>query len=1313
MKQFYPILRLLTLMILPACIVIESYSQSCSNLTVTYAAAESRCMATGSLQITVTGGSGNYNYKVAGPTSTAFTSSNLITGLQPGTYSLTVRDIVANCNLDVSNVVISGSYSDPRFSLLQSDVTCNNGNDGTISVTGLQYGRSPFTYTIVAPSPMGVGTSNGTGTFTGLIPGDYAVQLQDSCGGIQTRTISIQNYSWSITSSTVTLSNCTLYDAVIGLTDSKGNTNSSGTAFNGFEYGVVNNPGDTTWFPSRSFSFDLLQKRDITFVVKDRCGDIQSVNWNNAAVPSVFANVTVTSPVCSGFNAAIFGQQNLTNPTYSLVDNLGNPVAGQPNNLTGVFTNIPYGSYCIRVTNTCYDTVITRCFTQAQEIPNVTGAVSISNYTCIDVRATVTGQQNLTSPTYCLFNDLGVQIGACNSTGVFNNVPYGSYRIDITDGCTGAVFTEAFNAVKRTRSVAASATVNGRTCTSFNASITGQSNLTNPQYCIVDGVGDPIPGYPCNTTGVFNNLPYGSYCINITDGCGDTTIQRCVNVVRFTPAVGATVVSNRTCAGFTASVGGQVNLYSGGVYCLLDTLGNPVVGVPCNTTGVFTNLPYGTYCVEITDNCTGMVLTSCFTATAPVPAVGPASITNRTCAGFRVTLTGQQNLTTPSFCLFDNLNNQIGACNSTGIFDVTGFGSYQIITTDSCTGAVFSTPFTVTKLVSSVGPSVNFSNQNCTTFSADIIGETNLTSPHYYLKNSLDSIIADNATGTFNNIPYGSYCIDITNSCLDTTIQRCFTVSGDVPSTTVTAAPSCAMNTADITVSITGGYGPFTVDVYDALNNLVRTDTTASNNIVLTALPTIVIGQTFRVVVTGTCGAPATQFVTAQRSVFTRTPTVIAKCPSGTWPNGSSDLQIVATTNLTSVNMSITEQDFTPASIGYANQTGNTFTFSNLEPATYVITYTFAGCVQTVRDTIVVGPYQYPNLSQSAAYQCDNNSFSVGASVNGGVSPFTYEVIGSTPSAPSIITGAQASPVFTITNGVQYSLVRLRATDACGNATLNDVSILPLANTIVRATSNCYLNNITLTTDTVPNASYTWYRKTSATDSVLVGNTVGYNIPYLMPTDTGMYVSRMSVNSGCLTKLSYFHLTGNCGSTLPVKVALNGKAVKENANQLSWTAKDEQSVKRYIIERSNKQDGQFETIGTVNSNQSLSGTYLFVDNSPLKEGNYYRIKIEHISTKFNYSNVIVIRSNGENTIRAYPNPVKNLLNINISSSQNQNYRLSIYNNAGQIIYTATQFNIQNGTFQYRRDAKTKPGLYFLQVNNLTTGENNTYKIIFE
>ena len=145
------------------------------------------------IKITATGGSGSYKYKATGPVNTNFTSSVSITGLPAGTYVITVNDITTNCTFTVNNVVVAGSYQDPRFTLLKSDVTCDNGNNASISVTGVQFGRPPFKYTIVAPSPGGVGTANSTGVFPNLISGDYSIQLTDSCGGIQTRQITVNN----------------------------------------------------------------------------------------------------------------------------------------------------------------------------------------------------------------------------------------------------------------------------------------------------------------------------------------------------------------------------------------------------------------------------------------------------------------------------------------------------------------------------------------------------------------------------------------------------------------------------------------------------------------------------------------------------------------------------------------------------------------------------------------------------------------------------------------------------------------------------------------------------------------------------------------------------------------------------------------------------------------------------------------------------------------------------------------------------------------------------------------------------------------
>lgn len=173
-KNFY----LLTLLLF---LLGSAFGQDCSSLQISYSATESRCVATGSITVNVTGGSGNFNYQVSGALSTPLTSSNHITGLKAGTYTITVKDLTNGCTKQLANAYVPGTYQDPRFQLVKTDPGCS-GNNGTIAVTNQQFGRGPFLYTIVSPSPSSVGVSNTSGSFSGLTPGEYTIRLQDSCG---------------------------------------------------------------------------------------------------------------------------------------------------------------------------------------------------------------------------------------------------------------------------------------------------------------------------------------------------------------------------------------------------------------------------------------------------------------------------------------------------------------------------------------------------------------------------------------------------------------------------------------------------------------------------------------------------------------------------------------------------------------------------------------------------------------------------------------------------------------------------------------------------------------------------------------------------------------------------------------------------------------------------------------------------------------------------------------------------------------------------------------------------------------------------
>ncbi len=1305
MKTISKILPLALTLAIAVCFN-PAWSQDCSTLAVSSVPYESRCMSTGYITVTASGGSGSYNYKVDGPVNTPYTSSNTITGLSAGNYTVTVKDIVTGCVRDQFNVIVTGSYTDPRFSLLKTDETCLNASNGTVTVTGLTGGRAPFVYTIIAPSPMGVGTSNATGVFTGLIGGEYAIQLRDSCGGIQTRRVTVNAYDWWIDAFTGNRNNCSNADFSFTLRDNRGNTNLSGSTFSAFQYGVVRSAGDTAWFANRNFTFDIGTRRSLTMVVKDGCGNVKTTAWAVNPKPGVAGSVTTSQQSCNSFSASVTGQSGLTNPQYSLFTSGGTLVA---TNTTGSFSGFAKGSYYIDVRDVCYDTTIRRNFTVNQPLPFLSPTISITRTGCKTFNAAATGMTNFTSPTYRLYDASNTLI-ATQATGTFNNLANGAYCMQIQDGCYDTTIQRCFTVADLVPSVNANVTITGASCTGASVSIGGQTNLNSPQFCLYDAGNNLVA---CNTTGSFSNVAYGSYCMRITNSaaCYDTTIQRCFTLNRPVPSVAASLTVTRSCSSVTITMGGQTNI-SNPQYCLYDAANN-LVG--CNSTGVFSNMPYGTYCMDVRNDasCYDTVIRRCVTVNRNIPSIGAVSLSSTFCSGFTATVGSQANLSNPTFQLKNGLG-VVVATNATGVFTNLAYGSYCIdmINDSGCYDTTITRCFTATRPAPGAG-AVSISGQTCTTFNADFTGEVNITSPVYYLVNSTGDTLASNATGTFTNILYGTYAIHMRDNCYDTSIIRSFTGNPVAVNTTVTAQASCTVNTTNIRVQFTTGFAPYTVQVFNPGNQLVGTVTTSSNPVWVNDLGGLPAGMQYRVVARDNCGNQDTKFVTPVVHNFNKSASIVAKCPSGLYQNGSSNLVVNVTSSLGAVYPIIIRKDLATVSLGYTTQSGSQFTWVDLEPATYVVMYNLpGGCSNKVYDTLTVSPYAYPELDRSAAYQCDNNNFSVGAMVNGGSAPYSYQIIGSVPSTPSITTSPQASPVFNVTNGQTYSLIRLRAIDACGNATLNDVSILPLANVVVTASSTCFYNNITLSVDTVPNATYSWYRKTSATDSVLLGSSQTYNIPYLLPTDTGTYIAKVSVNSGCLTKLSYFNINGSCGLLLPAKEVTLSARQAGNAAELKWQAKEETGVKEYVVERS-AQGSQFRAIGTVSAkgNGAASNLYMFQDSRPENGANQYRLRVVDANGKFTYSNTVVLRWGGMG-VKIYPNPAREQLNIDFNSTVSTDLDVALYNAAGQMVQQKTVRNVQHQLIQFSRN-NLKPGVYMVKMTNLKTGEVSTEKILFQ
>ncbi len=134
MKKLY-LTGIITLALIVSSLLPKvSFSQACNTLTATYRTTESRCAASGSIQIDVTGGSGNYEYKVSGPVNTIYTSSNIITGLPAGNYLVSIQDIGLRCFYERDTVTVDGGYRDPNFTLTSDPATCIGIGNGAITV---------------------------------------------------------------------------------------------------------------------------------------------------------------------------------------------------------------------------------------------------------------------------------------------------------------------------------------------------------------------------------------------------------------------------------------------------------------------------------------------------------------------------------------------------------------------------------------------------------------------------------------------------------------------------------------------------------------------------------------------------------------------------------------------------------------------------------------------------------------------------------------------------------------------------------------------------------------------------------------------------------------------------------------------------------------------------------------------------------------------------------------------------------------------------------------------------------------------------
>ncbi len=135
-------------------------------------------------------------------------------------------------------------------------------------------------------------------------------------------------------------------------------------------------------------------------------------------------------------------------------------------------------------------------------------------------------------------------------------------------------------------------------------------------------------------------------------------------------------------------------------------------------------------------------------------------------------------------------------------------------------------------------------------------------------------------------------------------------------------------------------------------------------------------------------------------------------------------------------------------------------------------------------------------------------------------------------------------------------------------------------------------------------------------------------------------------------------------NALPVNfVHFSGEATAEG-NRLSWTTSGEVNNQGFEVERS-WNGKHFEKIGFVAGNGTVTSQtgYQFVDTRPLASA-YYRLKQLDFDQQAEFSRIIHVENASGLQVRAYPNPVRGLLYLDVPETSRQ---LVVRNMAGVIV----------------------------------------------
>ncbi len=214
-------------------------------------------------------------------------------------------------------------------------------------------------------------------------------------------------------------------------------------------------------------------------------------------------------------------------------------------------------------------------------------------------------------------------------------------------------------------------------------------------------------------------------------------------------------------------------------------------------------------------------------------------------------------------------------------------------------------------------------------------------------------------------------------------------------------------------------------------------------------------------------------------------------------------------------------------------------------------------------------------------------------------------------------------------------------------------------------------------TNPISTSTYNW----STPDGSIIGSSSGQGIDVNAP---GTYIVTQQLQNGCAvyaTDTVVISYDGTCSVLETNLSGFRGRAFDHQV-RLDWTVTENQDILNFVIERST--DGiSFKPVSTLQAHSPQTSLMGYGTNDDVHQVAssrvFYRLKITNKDGRVKYTKAISLSLVESNTdgMSIAPNPVRDIMQINISSAKDKKAQLFIYDFEGKLVRTENT-NIQRG-----------------------------------